>query len=182
MPAAATVAGSARRRPRERRAAALSLAAGCRAMSIRVIPSERPTRLQRRGGRRDRVVAALADLVLDHHVVVLVDEVVAVDHVPPGVRREPGDHADHLALADVHGVLRTELPRVRRLAVAIEDLEVDEVDVDGMEPAARVVAQLPDLDIAGARVGDDVLEAAVDDVVPREAVDRPPAVVALEVE
>ena len=57
-------------------------------------------------------------------------------------------HADRLVLAEVDDVLRAPLVRQRRLAVAVEDLEVDEVDVERVEPAARGVLELPDLDVA----------------------------------
>ena len=93
------------------------------------------------------------DLELDHHVVVLVDEVVAVHHVPAALVLEAHDHADLLVLADVDDVLRALLVGSRRPAVAVEDLEVDEVDVDRVEPAAARVLELPDLDVARARVG-----------------------------
>ena len=48
-------------------------------------------------------------------------------------------------------VLRPELVRQRWLAVAVEDLEVDEVDVHRVEPATRRVLQLPDLDVTAMR-------------------------------
>src|SRR4051812_18551678 len=68
------------------------------------------------------VVERRADPVLAHHVVVLVDEVVAVDHVPALVGAELHDDLHRLALADVGDVLRAELVGSRRPAVAAEDL------------------------------------------------------------
>src|SRR4051794_41604589 len=74
---------------------------------------------RRRMDRMVRVVVLLRpDPELGHHVVVLVHEVVAVDHVPALVRAELHDDAYGLALADVGDVLRTLLVRARRPAVA----------------------------------------------------------------
>ena len=70
------------------------------------------------------------------------------------------DHAHLLALADVDHVLGTELVRERWLAVAVEDLEVGEVDVHRVEPSTRRVLELPDLDVAAIRVGQRELEVA----------------------
>ena len=70
-----------------------------------------------------------------------------MDHVLAAAL-ELGHDADLLVLADVDHVLRAELVRKWRLAVAVEDLEIDEVDVDRMEPATRLVLQFPDLDVA----------------------------------
>src|SRR3954453_17217217 len=130
--------------------------------------------------RVDRVVAAVADLELDHHVVVLVHQVVAVHHVLADLVLELHDHADLLGLTDVDDVLRAELVGLRGLAVAVEDLEVDQVDVDRVEPAAARVLELPDLDLVLLRVGDRQLVLGVDDVLPGLAVDGPVAVLALE--
>ena len=66
------------------------------------------------------------------------------------------DHADRLVLTAVDDVLGPELVRHRgrdgRRRAAIEDLEVHEVDMDRVEPAAVRVLQLPDLDVLGAGV------------------------------
>ena len=47
--------------------------------------------------------------------------------------------------------------------------------MDRVEPAAGLVLELPDLDVAGPRVGERAAEVAVDHVVPGLAVDRPAA-------
>ena len=59
---------------------------------------------------------------------------------------EAHDHAHRLVLAEVGDVLRALLVGEWRLAVAVEDLEVDQVDVQRVLPAARPVDELPDLD------------------------------------
>src|SRR4051812_39411029 len=73
-----------------------------------------------------RFVAAVADLELDHHVVVLVDEVVAVHHVFAALAAlavaEPRDHSYRLALTHVGDVLGPLLVGTRRLPVARQDL------------------------------------------------------------
>src|SRR5918997_888913 len=107
---------------------------------------QRPHLRDRPGGvRLYRVGAARADLELHHHVVVLVDEVVAVDHVLALVGSELPQHPHRLVLAYVGRVLGAALPRERRPAVAVEDPEVYEVDVQRVEPAARLVLDLPDV-------------------------------------
>jgi len=113
--------------------------------------------------------------------VVLVNEIVAVHHVPPEVRPELHDQPDRLTLAEVHDVLRPALVRRGRTPVAVEDLEVDEMDVHRMEPPVGVVPDRPDLDIVQPRVRFKEGEAAVDDVFPRPAVHRPLTALALEV-
>jgi hypothetical protein len=91
-------------------------------------------------------------------------------------RRQP----DGLALADVDDVLGAPLLRPRRAAVAAEDLEVDQVHVQRVEPAAGGVLDLPDLGAARLDRGEDVLVPALHDVVPGLAVDDPQAVAALQ--
>jgi hypothetical protein len=54
--------------------------------------------------------------------------------------------------------------------------------VDRVEPAARLVLELPDLDAVQRGVGDHVAEAAVDHVLPGQAANRPLAVLADELE
>src|SRR5581483_9380882 len=93
-------------------------------------------------------------LELGHHAVVLVFQVVAVDHVAAVEVGELDDHADGLVLADGHGVLPTGLRFRRRAAVAVEDLEHVEVDVDGVGHH-RAVLEPPDLGRAQPRGGVD---------------------------
>src|SRR4029077_5790807 len=105
----------------------------------------------------------------------------AVHHVPA----DSGplhDDADRLSLTHVDDVLRTALVWGGRPTVAIEDLEVGEVNVHRMEPATRRVLELPDLDVVALRLRQRELEVAPDHVLPRGAVDRPTPAVALEVE
>src|SRR5215218_5031931 len=122
---------------------------------------------------------------LGHHVVVLVDQVVAVDHVAAGLRAEARDHLDRLVFAAVDDVLRALLERLHAGALAAraaEDLEVDQVNVDRVEPAAAEVLDRPDLYVVEPRSAYVVGEAAVDDLVPRLAVDRPVTVLVSELE
>src|SRR3954454_22675069 len=111
---------------------------------------DRMVRIDARRGvaARDRALRWTADPELAHHVVVLVDEVVAVHHVAPGALAGPAGpearrllvvallrggvrgagelHRDahRLVLAHVDDVLRPLLPREGSLAVAADDLEV----------------------------------------------------------
>ena len=75
---------------------------------------ERPRRqvLARIGADGVVKTAVVADLELGHHVVVLVNQVVAVHHVLAALVLEAHDHADLLALAHVDDVvLVSELPQ-----------------------------------------------------------------------
>jgi hypothetical protein len=93
---------------------------------------------------------------------------------------KPHDGAHGVVLADVDGVLGCLLVVERRAAVAVEDLEVDEVDVHWVEPAAAVVLELPDLDVVEAGVGREQGEVAGDHICPGLSVDRPLLVLANE--
>src|SRR3954452_20500298 len=120
------------------------------------------------GMGRGQVDSAIlgGDQELPHHVVVLVRQVVAVDHVSaasvgghtclagrPAVRVGLGGHGvvhqdlDGLALTDVDHILGTLLPRLHPAGTpaAAENPEVDEVDVERVVPAAGVVLDPPDL-------------------------------------
>ena len=80
-------------------------------------------------------------------------QVVAVDHVPSPVGTEVDQQPHGFALADVDHVLGALLVRERGPAVAAEDLEVHQMHVHGMEPAARAVLQLPDFHGVQGRIG-----------------------------
>lgn len=122
------------------------------------------------------------DVERGHHLVVLVHQVVAVEHVLAGVRPvlrldphrladvEPDDVLEALRLVVLHAAVAA--------ARARQDLEVDEVHVDGVRPAAAAVDKVPDLDRVARRPGED----AVVDVAKRHAVDLPLAALALEPE
>jgi hypothetical protein len=71
---------------------------------------------------------------------------VTVDHVLALVRPELHDGPYGLVLPDEGHVLRADLVVERRLAVTVKDLEVDQVNMDRVVPAARGVGELPDLD------------------------------------
>ncbi len=118
-----------------------------------------------------RVVEADGELV--HHVVVLMHQVVAVHHVLAPVRPEPHDQPDRLALPDVGDILGAEFLGERCSTVAAEDPEIDQVDVQRMEPAVRGVLELPDLGVAHAGVGQHRLVPGLDDVRPGLAVEIP---------
>src|SRR5215213_5593108 len=165
-------------------------------VAVRVLP-ERVDRVVRvaRGEVHGTVAGGHEELA--HHVVVLVRQVVAVDHVPaapvaggtrlagrPAVGVGLRDHGvvhqylDDLALADVDDVLGALLPRLHAAGTspAAEDPEVDQVDVEGVVPAARAVLDPPDLVVPGLRrrsalVGEDV-ELGRLDVLPGHAVDH----------
>src|SRR4051794_10189357 len=129
--------------------------------------------------RRDRVVdLQVTHGELDHHVVVLVHEVVAVHHVAAAVVAVAGgeldQRRDRLVLAEVEDVLAAALPGVRlavRRGVAADDLAVDQVDVQRVEPAAGLVDQVPDLHVVRPRVAEHPLEVGRLDVLPGLPVD-----------
>ncbi|TLD12853.1 uncharacterized protein PgNI_02843 [Pyricularia grisea] len=115
-----------------------------------------------------------------HHVVVLVDQVVAVEHVDavPGGVVSLDEHLFVLAQPD--DVLETGglVGQDGAVAVALQNPKVDKVDVDGVGPAAGRVLELPDLDGSAGDVG----EHAVVDVGKGDAVDAPLGLLAVEAE
>jgi hypothetical protein len=82
--------------------------------------------------------------------VVFVNDVVAVHHVFPKVRTKPGNHPYRLAFTQVEDILPTPFVGKRGSAVAIEHLQIDEMNVYGMNPATSGVNQIPNLYIAKA--------------------------------
>lgn len=113
---------------------------------------------------------------------VLVHEIVAVEHVLAGVRPvlrldahrladvEPDDVLEPLRLVVLHAAVTAARPR--------QHLEVDEVHVHGVRPAAAAVDEVPHLDGVAGGLGED----AVVDVAEGHAVDLPLAALALEAE
>src|SRR5688572_23753353 len=70
----------------------------------------------------------LPDLEVDHHPLILMLEVVAVEEEHPLVRIEANDHADRLLSPDDDGILPSVIARRKRLAVdPLDDLEADAV-------------------------------------------------------
>ena len=160
----------------------------------------------RRPGRR------LADLELDHHVVVLVDEVVAVHHVPAGALGETGAarpgtaprpalrSASRIAgrcgrVSSNFMITRPSRSRRRRrrpsapartadprgLPLRLRILKSIRWMWTGWNQPPLLVLELPHLDVADGRGCASVWRvAALDDLLPRLAVDRPVAVLALE--
>ncbi len=112
-----------------------------------------------------------SDGVLHHHVVVFVWEVVAVDHVPAAVRTKFYQQLDGLPLTDIDHVLGPPFVGEICAVLSTDDLEVNQVNVQGMEPAARAVVELPDLGSVQLRVRDHFAVVAGDDVSPRPVVD-----------
>ena len=84
------------------------------------------------------VVCVDAHAELGHHVVILVREVVAVDHVPAAVVLKLHEQPDRLALTYVDSVFWPAFIAKGCFPVAAEDLEVDQVDVDRVEPSTRL--------------------------------------------
>src|SRR4051795_7308282 len=193
----ATPTRTARSFRREACAPGLCGRAGAVAKLAMLLVAARVLRDRVVGMARGQVDSAIlgGDQELPHHVVVLVRQVVAVDHVSaasvgghtcltgrPAVRVGLGGHGvvhqdlDGLALADVDDVLGALLPRLHTAGTpaAAEDPEVDEVDVERVVPAAGVVLDPPDLVVArlgrGSRlVGEDVPLGRLD-VVPGHSV------------
>src|SRR6185437_12041983 len=98
--------------------------------SRREYPSERPVTVTPSVVLSHSSSALLHDLKIGHHRGVLMLEIVAVHDVPASVALEAHDHPDFLALRDQDGVLPTGLVWRRPDPVAVENLEVDQVDVD----------------------------------------------------
>ena len=78
-----------------------------------------------RWGCSDRVVPTLTHLELSHHIVVFVNDVVAVHHVFTLVGAILGNDAYRLAFADVEDILPTPFIGKRWSTVAIEELQIN---------------------------------------------------------
>src|SRR4051794_14717520 len=93
--------------------------------------------------------------------------VVAMRHVPsPRIaiaRGELYQSSDGLVLTEIVGVLGAPLPRKRltiRRRVPADDLSIDQVVVHGVEPSARLIHEIPDLDVVRLRIAEYSQEAA----------------------
>lgn len=95
-----------------------------------------------------RAADALDDIEVGHHRHVLVLEVVAVEDVAPAIAGEPRDDLGFLVGPQVDGVLPAGVVGSWRPPGAGKDLEVREVQVDGV---VRVRDQAPDLGRAQLR-------------------------------
>lgn len=82
---------------------------------------------------------------LGHYVVVLVRQVVAVNLVDALAGGESHPGLDCLVFTDVDYFIRSAFAGERRLSVAADDLEIHQVDVKRVEPAACFVLGFPDL-------------------------------------
>src|SRR4051794_39367694 len=109
---------------------------------------------------------------------VLVDGVVTVDRIAADHVAEPDEQLDALVLAQLDDVLARELDasRLHRDAVAAEDAEFLEVDVQRMLPASGRVHEDPPLELVALRA--EAERRAVHEL----AVHLPAAVAALEAE
>src|SRR4051812_1132228 len=94
---------------------------------------------------RARAGSMSDDLKLGHHVVVFVLDVVAVEDVGAAEVDELHRDADRLGGSERDDVLGAGLVGLGRASVAIEHLELDEVRVDRVQPAAGLVDEPPDL-------------------------------------
>ena len=140
-----------------------------------------------RARRRDRVVpAGAAHPELTHHVVVLVNEVVAVDHVPARVRAELHDDPDPLVLAEVDDVLRAELLRLGSRRTPFLSISRSRIRkstrwmCNGWCQPPESFLELPDLHPVERRVGQGPGIGGGLDVRPGLAVDGPLPVLADE--
>ena len=96
-------------------------------------------RVNELGCLRVAEVGKAGDVESSHHVVVLVDEVVAVEHVDTIVWGVAGDDGDLLVGTKQDDVLQgfSFVGKNASFASgAAQDLEVDEMDMHGMAPAA----------------------------------------------
>src|SRR4051812_15278013 len=130
-----------------------------------------------RNSRLSEVVTMLGDLVEHHHLMVLVDGVVTVDGIAADHVTEADEDLD-LLVGEDHDVLaaKLDLPRQGRHAVAADDAELLEVDVDRVRPPPGVVLDDPPLELVHLR------HEAELRAVHEPAVDLPSAVAALEAE
>lgn len=116
-----------------------------------------------------------------HHVLVLVDQVVAVEHVQPRPGLVVRLHPHRLPLRQPDHVFQA--VRLVRLHAAVparprDHPEVHEVHVDRVRPAAGAVLELPDLDGAAGHLG----QHAVGHVLEADPVDEPLPVLPVELE
>jgi len=104
----------------------------------------------------------------------------AVEHVETVPGHVAGEHKDDFVPAEEHYVLERGgfVRQDRSVALARDDLEVNEMNMDGMGPAAAFVLEFPEFDGASGWPGED----AVVDVVEGDAVDLPFALFMLKFE
>lgn len=118
-----------------------------------------------------------SDVEGSHHVMILMDEVVAMEHVHPIPGRILGQNLHLLVDAEKHDIFECDLLVLEDRALPVEtfnDLEVDEVDVNWMGPAAAAILELPQLHLTARRpCQDPVIYVGEGD-----AIDRPFAVAA----
>src|SRR5919106_4864253 len=88
------------------------------------------------------VVACVLHLEEEHHLVIFVQRVVTVDRITAAEVAEPHDYFDLLVLTQTDHIFPRELhvAALNLPAVTPDDAEFLQVDVNGMLPAAGVVA------------------------------------------
>ena len=115
------------------------------------------------------------DIKRSHHIMIFMNQIVAVKHVDTIPRREFGEDLHFLVDAKENDVFEGDLLvfEHRPFAVhALHDLEVDQVHVYWVRPAATVVFELPKLDLTPWRF----CEEAVLDIGEGYAIDGPFAI------
>src|SRR5687768_10775466 len=129
----------------------------------------------------DVVAFALDDLPDEHHRVIFVDDVVAVERILADEIAEPEERLRmHVVLEpdDVFATVLHKTCRRRRRAIDREELKLLEVDVRRMLPTSRTVRDDPVLDRILRDSGPHFLTLRIH----RAAIDGPVAVRAIEVE
>src|SRR5262249_24852083 len=101
---------------------------------------------QSSASRDEDGVAILGNLPSQHHRVILVDRVVAVQRVPPDEITEPEEQLDALVLPQPRDVLPTDVERYRPASGARYELMFLEVNVNRMRPVTRQIGQNPVFD------------------------------------
>ena len=112
------------------------------------------------------------DVESSQHFMVLVDQVVTMEHVEAvpwcipsndldGFRRtKPDNIFERNSLIGLNSTTATD---------SRDDLEIDEMDVDGMRPTATTIGELPNFNVTTLWLGEDSLES----VGPGDTVDLP---------
>jgi hypothetical protein len=118
-----------------------------------------------------------------HHLVVLVDQIVAVEHVEAVPWCVASDNVDLFVGVQPDNILECNLfirqDTTTRAASACDDLEVDQMDMNGVGPSTSAVLKNPVLDRSTLRFGEHTLFGTIS---PGDTVDLPFATCTLELE
>lgn len=89
-----------------------------------------------------------------HHAVVLVFQIVAMNQIGPPIALESHDYLHLFSFIDGNSALPAAFPRHRCSPIPLQDLEIDQMNMDGVEHAGRAgklaILQMPDFGLSVA--------------------------------